>query len=273
MTATPRVLIIGPGRLGNGLGRALTVAKWSVLIAGRSAKADWGLALTDHTLVLIAVPDDVIGDVARTLAETGEVTPAHTILHTSGALDRTALAPLHGKAGGLGSFAPVQTVADPATAADRLRGAYVIVEGDLRAVTAGKQLAEVLQMKPLELSPQAKVAYHVGAVTVANLGVALQAVAERVAEAGGVPAADAAKIYLPLWRGMVANLEAMGAVQSLTGPLRRGDADTIRKHLTVLRGVEREVYLALAQEALILARAGGLTEEKAEGVERALRDG
>lgn len=177
---------------------------------------------------------------------------------------------LEGQAKGLGSFAPVQTVADPATAAERLRGAFAVLEGDPPAIEQGRLLADQLGMQQVVLSAEAKVAYHAGAVMVANLGVALEAMAERVATVGGVPGDVAKRIYLPLWEGMVANLAAMGAGASLTGPVRRGDVETVVRHLAVLRGSEREAYLALSREALRLAEGAGLERWKLEEMGKVL---
>ena len=272
MSATPRVAIIGPGRLGNGLARALEGAGWSVVTLGRSVVDEWKGHLAGRDLVLLTVPDDAIAEVAVTLATAGAVDRGHVVLHTSGALDRQALSALDGLTAGLGSFAPVQTVVDPATAVERLRGAYAVVEGDPAAVTRGMELALRLGMIGLQLSSEAKVAYHAGAVMVANLGVALEAMAERVAVTGGVPAEAAVRIYLPLWQGMVANLDAMGAADSLTGPVRRGDAGTVRRHLGLLQGDARKAYVALSREALRIAKAAGLSKQLSDEMGKALRD-
>ena len=271
MTPLRSVAIIGPGRLGNGLARALDGDGWSVLLLGRNVRGEWEAHLKGRQLLLLAVPDDAIGDVATELAAGHAVSRDQVVLHTSGARDKGALSALTSSAAGLGSFAPVQTVADPATAADRLRGAYAVIEGDPPAVDAGMALAARLGMQGLVLSAVAKVAYHAGAVMVANLGVALEAMAERVATAGGVPAEAAARIYLPLWRGMIANVEAMGVGPSLTGPVKRGDVETLRRHLGVLRGAEREAYLALSWEAIRLAERAGLPKEKVAALEKELR--
>jgi predicted short-subunit dehydrogenase-like oxidoreductase (DUF2520 family) len=69
---------------------------------------------------------------------------------------------------------------------------------------------------------------------------------------------------------MVANLTAMGAGTSLTGPVRRGDVETVVRHLAVLRGSEREAYLALSREALRLAERAGLERWKLEEMGKVL---
>ena len=106
---------------------------------------------------------------------------------------------------------------------------------------------------------------------VANYTVALFAVAERLAEEAGVPPETAARMYLPLLRGTSANLESPPAT-ALTGPVRRGDVQTIRAHLAVLRGADAQLYRLLRLEALRLARPAGLPPELAERVAEALRE-
>lgn len=268
--AFPRVAIIGAGRLGTGLSRALEGAGCSVVLLRREV-AEWTKGVADRDIVLIAVPDDAIGAVAEQLAGIGRLGTDIVVLHTSGARDRAALAPLIGRVGGLGSFAPAQTIADPSTAAERLNGAFAVLEGDPVAIAAGKRLASALGMHPAGIPSSAKAAYHAGATMIANLGVGLAGMAARVAWEGGVPAELAAEIYLPLWRGAVANVEAMGPVAALTGPVRRGDVETILRHLELLKGTERSTYIALSLEALRLARAAGLEESKAAAVEEVLR--
>jgi predicted short-subunit dehydrogenase-like oxidoreductase (DUF2520 family) len=97
----------------------------------------------------------------------------------------------------------------------------------------------------------------------------LAAVAERLATSAGVTPEVARRVYLPLIRGAAANLE-IGPVAALTGPVRRGDAETVAAHLNALPPGERELYLLLAREALRLAREAGLSAEAADRVARAL---
>ena len=171
-----------------------------------------------------------------------------------------------------GSFHPLQTVAEPRVAPARLRGAFAALEGDRRAIAAGRELARSLGMKPVELATAGKALYHAGAVMVANYTVTLVGVAERLAREAGVTPALAGQIYLPLLRGALENLEDLGPARSLTGPVRRGDAGTIRGHLAALKQDDRELYASLGRAALELAVVAGLDAGRAEEVERALGD-
>ena len=185
-------------------------------------------ATAGSELILIATPDDAISTVAAELAAERAVSRDQVVLHLSGLLDRTALAALEESGAGCGSFHPLQSVADAATAAERLKGAYVGIEGDDRALTAAERLANTLRMVPVRIPAEAKPAYHAGAAFVANYTVALVGVAERLARSAGVSPEIAARIYLPLLGGAVANLNALGPAASLTGAVRRGDMRRFR---------------------------------------------
>jgi predicted short-subunit dehydrogenase-like oxidoreductase (DUF2520 family) len=103
----------------------------------------------------------------------------------------------------------------------------------------------------------------------ANYTVALAGVAERLAVEGGVSPEVAERLYLPLIRGAVDNLER-GPVAALTGPIRRGDVRTVEAHLSALASNDRELYRLLGLAALQLARDGGLDPATADRVEAAL---
>ena len=168
----PRTAIVGAGRMGQGIGLALAAAGWDVTMLARTAKpvppplrlltgAIPGEVLRQTPLLLIATPDDRIGPAAATLAESGGLGPDHTVLHLSGLLDRSALAPLTRTGAALGSFHPLQTIAEPATAPDRLRGAFAGIEGDAGALAAGQRIAAALGMTAVPLDAELVAEDHV----------------------------------------------------------------------------------------------------------------
>jgi predicted short-subunit dehydrogenase-like oxidoreductase (DUF2520 family) len=276
----PRVTIIGAGRMGQGLGLALKRRGYKVALVARTPRditpplmlhqGSRAEATAGAELVLIATPDDAIGSVAAELAAEGAITRDQVVLHLSGLLDRNALLPLEETGAGCGSFHPLQSVAEPGTAAERLKGAYVGIEGDDRALVAAERLANTLRMIPVRIPAAAKPAYHAGAAFVANYTVALVGVAERLARAAGVPPDIAARIYLPLLGGAVANLNALGPAASLTGAVRRGDEQTIRAHLKALNAEDRTLYRTVSRAAITLAREAGLSEGAAQRVDEVL---
>jgi predicted short-subunit dehydrogenase-like oxidoreductase (DUF2520 family) len=267
--------------MGQGIAIALVAAGIDVRLLARRPRplaaplalysGPWEEATRAAELVLVVTPDDTIPDAARSLLERGAVRSNHAVLHLSGLLDRSALAPLERTGAALGSFHPLQTVADPQAAPGRLRGAWAGLEGDPGALEAGERLAGWLGMRTVHLSAGAKPLYHAAAVLAANYTVALAAVAERLARMAGVPEELAGRIYLPLLAGAVENLRASPAAAALTGPVTRGDVDTVRRHLAALPADVQPLYCALGLETLALARDSGLDPAIAERLEHLLQ--
>ncbi len=276
-----QVVILGAGRMGQGLALALSAAGAEVALLSRRPRplapplalhpGPRAEAVRAAGLVLLATPDEVIEQVAAELADERAVGPSQVVLHLSGVLDRRALHPLATSGAALGSFHPLQTIVEPSSAAERLAGCYAGIEGDARAVAAGRRLAADLRMRPVVLATDRKARYHAAAVFAANYTVALAGIAERLARDAGVPPEMAGQLYLPLMQGAVSNLE-LGPAAALTGPIRRGDAETIRAHLAALDPADRELYRSLGLAALRLAREAGLEMESARRVERILTD-
>ncbi|MES1260004.1 MAG: Rossmann-like and DUF2520 domain-containing protein [Gemmatimonadota bacterium] len=272
-----RVAVVGPGRVGLSLARALTDAGTEVTLLGRQAsvlpghlgrvETSWQAGVAAATLVVIAVPDDAIEGVAASLAATSAVTPAHVVLHTSGLHGRSSLAALEPTGAALGSWHPLQTFSsthgDPAS----LAGSPAVIEGDARALDAGRSLAVLLALHPVvELPASGKAVYHAAAVFASNYLVVLGEIAARLAREAGAGGASQA-LFAPLMERTIANFGASGA-DALTGPIRRGDIGTIERHLAVLHGEEREVYLVMGKAALRLARASGLDDVTARRIEQ-----
>lgn len=258
--------------MGQGLGLALSQAGHSVILRSRTShpvspplrlhQGPRGPALGEADAVVLAVPDGAIESLAAELALEGGIARRHAVLHLSGLRDRGALAPLQGTGAALGSFHPLQTISDPTTAAARFAGAFAGIEGDERALQAAESLARSLRMIPVRIPSEAKPAYHAGATFAANYITALVSVAERLAIEAGIQSDVARRLYLPLVQGAAANLEA-GPVAALTGPVRRGDVETVAAHLAALGPSDRQLYVLLAREALRLAREAGLRPDTA----------
>lgn len=266
MSMNPTTVVVGAGRVGLTLARALVHSGTAVTVCARtqrplppplsSACTEWGSALSAAAVVVLAVPDDAIGAVAARVASLGIITAGQVVLHSSGLLDRQALAPLADTGAALGSWHPLQTLTAPSGDPEALVGVPAILEGDARAVAAAREVAVRCRMAPiLEIPAAAKPGYHVAAVFASNYLVVLADVAARLAREAGLPA-DAA-LFHPLMARTVANLTTADPAAVLTGPVRRGDAGTVRAHLAALSGDTRTLYLALAREALQLAERAG----------------
>ena len=218
-------------------------------------------------IVLLAVPDAMIEEVAAALSRSGAITAGHVVLHLSGVLGADALKPLAGSGAALGSLHPLLSFGDPGSVPLRLQAAAAAVEGDERARVAAIALARRIGLAPFELDAAAKPIYHAGAVFAANFLVTIAATARRLFERAGVPPDLAARGLATLMGGVLENVIKKGAPRALTGPVKRGDAETVRTHLQALDPADAALYRSLSKATLEIAE---LTAEQRRAVERAL---
>jgi predicted short-subunit dehydrogenase-like oxidoreductase (DUF2520 family) len=225
-----------------------------------------------HT-VIMAVPDAALPEVAHDLMMMGPAPTGCVALHMSGALSTDVLAPLHSAGYAIGSLHPLMAVADPWLAGERLVGAAFALGGEPAAVAAGRRIVAALGGRPLVIATAMRPLYHAAAVIASNYLVALVAAAARLLGEAGVRPDDALPSLLPLVRGTLDNIEQLGMPAALTGPIPRGDSDTVRLHLARLSPGDRMLYCGLGLELLRLAREAGLDEERADEIESLLTSG
>ena len=223
--------VIGPGRAGGSLQRALVAAGWqpSPPLGRHDDVRD---AARDVELLVIATPDRSIAGVAAAVAPS----PDTVVVHLSGASGLDVLAP-HARRGALH---PLMTLPDAERGAARLRGAWFAVAGDPFVL----EVVAALDARSFPIADDARAAYHAAACVASNHTAALLAQVERLAAQAGVPFAA----FFDLVRATVGNCEAIGPRLALTGPAARGDDATIARHLAALDTRERPVYEALVAE-------------------------
>jgi predicted short-subunit dehydrogenase-like oxidoreductase (DUF2520 family) len=203
--------------------------------------AERGVALDSASpeLVLLCVPDRAIGEVAA------ETPVGPWIAHVSGATPLDALDP-HTRRFGLHPLQSFSKERGP----EQLDGVWGAVSADTdEARAVGWWLAETLGLRPFELDDDKRAAYHAGAAVASNYLVTLRAAAQSLLEAADVPP-EALEALDPLIRGV------MDTGFQLTGPIARGDWETVERHLAVIRA-ERpelvELYLVLAEATARIA--------------------
>nr|NIP79630.1 DUF2520 domain-containing protein [Gemmatimonadota bacterium]NIQ54405.1 DUF2520 domain-containing protein [Gemmatimonadota bacterium]NIU74616.1 DUF2520 domain-containing protein [Gammaproteobacteria bacterium]NIX44547.1 DUF2520 domain-containing protein [Gemmatimonadota bacterium] len=156
------------------------------------------------------------------------------------------------------------------SAADRLAGSAFAIAGEPTALTTARRIVDAIGGRPIVIPPTLRPLYHAAAVFASNYLLAATSLAVRMFQQAGVPEDEAIAGILPLMRGTMGNLEDLGVSAALTGPVARGDVDTVRLHLGRLSPTERSLYCALGLETLRLARSAGLDEERAAELETLL---
>lgn len=282
------VSIIGAGRVGRSLGRALRERGWRigsvVTRSSTSARAavraiGGGTPLVSVTadvlaasIVLIATPDDAIASAAQQLARVSrDKLRGKIVLHTSGAFDRSVLAPLARRGAATGSMHPMQTFSGKRV--PRLDGIIFAIEGDARARRVARAMARSLGGVPIEISGQNKPAYHAAGVLAAGHALALIESATQILTRIGFPRRRAEQTLLPLIKQMLDNFERIGPRAAWTGPVARGDYTVVAKHMRALKKYPPE--FAKAYAALARLGAQTLSEDPVKAlreVDRALKN-
>jgi predicted short-subunit dehydrogenase-like oxidoreductase (DUF2520 family) len=257
MRDRPRITLVGAGNLGTALAisprasRRKAIALANEIGARAVAMAQVKI---DAGAVWLCVPDGAIAEVARLLAGKADW-KGRIALHSSGALSSNELAALRRRGAAVGSVHPMMTFVAGALVAGSgpaLAGVPFAVEGDTVALRTSRRLVKDLGGKAYAIRPQDKAAYHAWGTFASPLLTALLATAEQVAATAGIQRREAKRRVLPILRQTLANYAAFDVGRGFSGPIIRGDAETIRRHLRVLRKVPaaREVYVALAKAAV-----------------------
>lgn len=271
-TPLPTFNLIGPGRLGQTLTRlwhdAGLIAVTSILgrelgrtrsareFIGAGRALDWDAAIAPAKITLLATPDDTLAPLAHRLAASSAIGAGALVFHCSGALSSAALAPLRACGAAVASIHPLKSFAAPGRAIRDFAGTCCACEGDAAARALIAPLFEAIGGRCFEIDPEYKPLYHAGAVLACNHLVALMEAALRCMEQAGVPRATAWPALRPLIDGTLDNLDAGSTKSALTGPVARGDLDTVRREIEATRQAGTsvsEAYRILSQLAAELA--------------------
>ena len=276
--------IVGPGRAGIALAVALRKAGVRVLgLHGRRRKKlPPGLRLSTGALpawlrsadvILLAVQDDELRGLVAELSGPGVLRRGQIVLHLSGVRDSGVLNPLRRAGVVTGGLHPLMTaMGDAPVDAANLSLATFALEGSPRALRAGKSLAAAIRAATVRLRPGARALYHAGAVFAANYVVTMMATAEDLLVRAGYTRRGARNALVPLSGAALVNVARSGPLLALTGPIVRGDAETVGLNLRSMRPAERDLYRCAGEVTLALARKSGrLTAGRAAAVRRALR--
>lgn len=277
-----RIGIIGAGKVGVTLGKYLTDTgitvcgfysrtKTSAAQAADFVKTKLYEELEDliraSDTLFITVPDGEIGNVWDCIAEydlTDKI-----ICHFSGSLSSNVFSGIeHTGAAGV-SIHPMYAFSDKFTSYQQFHTACLVIEGDLEAVQPMRTLfAEELGHAVQQIRTEDKVKYHAAAAMASNDMIALLEISMRLLAECGFSDEDSLALLRPLIRNNVESMLEKGAVKALTGPVERGDIETVRKHLDALRGGPAEtVYRDLGNVLTDLAK-----QKHPEWDDRAMRE-
>jgi predicted short-subunit dehydrogenase-like oxidoreductase (DUF2520 family) len=281
-----RIGFIGAGQLATPLAWSLARAGYRIMGAASRSPASavrlaGGIAdakaydhaqelIDDADLIVIAVPDDAFGPIARSLAWQER----HSVIHCSGATEVSALAYAAEQGASIGGFHPLQTFTDAQAAMQTLPGCTVGIEAEepLLGVLIG--MAQALGCHPIRLPAGARALYHASGSFAGSFLVGLFNDALALWSAFGVERDEAFRALLPLTMGTVAALEANGPVGGLAGPIARADVGTAERHIAALASHAPALlptYLDIARRSLAIAEAkGGAGKDRLAALEALL---
>ncbi len=296
MDATPRparlaVGVISAGRVGSVLGAAL--ARAGHVVGSVSAVSRESLRRAEELLpdvpvasppevaaaadlVLLAVPDDELAGLVRGLVVVGALRAGQIVVHTSGAQGVGVLAPAAGVGALCVALHPVMTFTGRPEDVQRMTACSVGVtaaDGDEVAWSVGEALVVEMAAEPVRIPEAARPLYHAALAHGANHLITLVADCADLLRSAGI--GDAERMLGPLLSAALDNVLRHGD-RALTGPVARGDAGTVAKHLRVLGAEGPDTlasYRVLARRTVERAEAAGLLKpEPAADVRTTLED-
>lgn len=257
MIQNVKIAIIGAGRVGTALARALCAHSYNITAiydrnANRAAQCAEQCSPSLHnlpvyafpediTLLFICVPDDELENAAQEAADNIKITSQAVIAHCSGAKSSQALLPLQNKTLHLASCHPIQTFPGLPDDWQRLSGIYFGLEGDDFALQIIQQLVLDLDSHYVIVPAAKKALYHLGCALASNYMVAVADAALEAMQKAGITKTDARPVLEPLLRSTLDNIIAKGPARAATGPIIRGDTGTIQDHLAAMQQSKPEL--------------------------------
>lgn len=280
MLDKPKISIIGPGVVGSALARLAWRAGYKIaaVAGGSSAQSARELARTVEAtpfenlgeaaaagqLVLLTVRDKAIIPVCEQLASSGGLIKKPVVAHCCGAMGSDVLSAAHQVGCAVGSMHPLQTFPDVESAMAKLPGTYCFIEGDPAGRAVLETLARALGGNPVIIDSAVKPLYHAAAVMGANYITTMLDAALELLQHAGLDRNLAREAIGPLVRGTVENILTKDTVAALTGPIARGDTETLKRHLTAMKkmGAIGKLYCEVGLRTIELAITKGTIDKK-----------
>jgi predicted short-subunit dehydrogenase-like oxidoreductase (DUF2520 family) len=218
-------------------------------------------AASTSELVFITTPDSVIPAIAAAI----KWKPGQGVIHCSGADSTAILEPANESGALVAAFHPLQTFAGAKEAMENIPGSTFSIEASEPLLSVLKKIANDLGGNWITLEASDKAAYHAAAVFASNYLVTLVKMSTDLWKTFSVPTDQAVTALLPLLKGTIHNIETIGLPDCLTGPIARGDAGTVSKHLKTIKEKSPALltsYKELGMQTIPIAAAKGSIDKK-----------
>lgn len=263
-----RIGIIGAGKVGTTLGKYLSIhgknvtgfysrthesADEAATFAETETYSSLCKLVEKSDVIFITTPDGVIPQVWGDLLH--QDISNRIICHFSGSLSSHVFSGRE-EAGASGiSMHPVYAFSDKFHSYEQFHTAYLTLEGDPEAVAVMKPMWEAIGHHVLTLKAEDKIKYHAAAAMASNEMLGLMQASLDILSECGFSEKDSMALLTPLVQGNIASMLEKGCVNALTGPVERGDAQTVRKHLQALEGSKAgKIYQSLGSTMVELAK-------------------
>jgi len=270
------IVIVGAGRVGSSLGYALFKCGYRISAV---INKPYNLALKLGTkvateivsdnlnnipdiekIIFLCVEDEKIGQVAEILSTMDNVTEKDIVVHTSGIINISSLKSLEIKGCKIGCFHPMQTFPEVTYSSKYFKNIYIGLEGSENIIQILKQIVCDLNCHPVVIKTNEKIPYHLGGVFASNYLVCLLYVVKKLYEKIGISEQTAIEILKPIISRTLSNIQKKGTVDSLTGPIVRGDIVSVKKHLNYIEKNFSEIedlYIELSRVCIQIIKEKG----------------
>lgn len=252
--------IVGAGKVGCSIGRYLK--EQGIPVAGYCSKTkesvEFAATFTDTAafcsleelvaqseILFITTPDDRIKEVWKSIKN--KSIQNKIICHFSGSLSSAVFSNRKETGAFACSIHPMYAFSSKTTSYKQLNQILFTMEGDAEALSVVKPLFEKAGNKVCVIDPDKKGRYHAAATMVSNMMIGLYQMGLTMFMDCGFSSEDAVELIAPLVRGNIDSMLDSSPEQALTGPIERGDEETVERHLSHLTEEEREVYVRLGQ--------------------------
>ncbi len=273
-----KIGIIGAGKVGTALAIIFARNGFNVLIASKHrgsaneaarisrAKSAEILDAAKADIVVLSVPDMEIVNAAKTIQPV--VHKNRVVLHLSGSLPYDIIQFLNSYTGALH---PLKSFADPINSAKTIKNTLFTFDGDNAAFDILLPLIKKIGCKLVRINSADKPLYHLAAVLTSNYTVTLFDISEHILRHIGFSKGEAKEALMSLLKGVIYNIETKDAKSALTGPILRGDSNTVKLHIQNITDENiKTIYKSLAFATLKIAEREGLSKDKIKKIREVL---